>query len=522
MELTGPSAIKPGRWSDPGPMSSTKLLLNGVAACADPVYLPEADPSKGSDIVKPGVTHYSGFVPVSALTAGLPNTPNLRDANLKSAVSKDVKESLLANDGEFHLKNKGITLLASSVEKVSGGGYLVRVGADRGDGILDGGHTYKIIRKAIDAGEALDKQYVFISVRVNVPEALRDKMAEGLNKTTAVSASSIANRMGEFDWIKDRLDPATASQVIWRQNDAGRVKIDELIAEIYAVHPKVADPHVAYSSRARALAGLRNPEYSFKNCWPLLPDVFKLYERIQVTFGPWAVGALGSRSIEASSTRTALPALFDTGLPSGKPRLTRAVALPVLSAFGAAVRSVQDLYIFDREYPDMCALLDACREPLQSAIVAAWNKPEVSGDPGTFGKRSATWSSLRAVVEQTLRSLPAAAPREVTVAGDAAGSAGEPAWDLRVEEVIEMWRDDMAEVAEDVERVRGALSRADTSEIEDLRRVLMVKESSLQQFLAAINHAESGLLGSCSKCGGPVHEGRVLEPGQACHCVSCA
>ena len=44
----------------------------------------------------------------------------------------------------FHLKNKGITLVASQVIKNAEGSYTLVF--EEGDGILDGGHTFELIR----------------------------------------------------------------------------------------------------------------------------------------------------------------------------------------------------------------------------------------------------------------------------------------------------------------------------------------------------------------------------------------
>src|SRR5688572_10837595 len=59
-----------------------------------------------------GMERHILFVPVTAVPAGLPMDPNARVPNIRRSVYREVRESLLSNDGRFHLKHKGITVVA--------------------------------------------------------------------------------------------------------------------------------------------------------------------------------------------------------------------------------------------------------------------------------------------------------------------------------------------------------------------------------------------------------------------------
>ena len=58
---------------------------------------------------------YVFYVKVDDVAEGIPMATNPRDQKLTSGVATAIKESLLSNDGYFHLKNRGIVLSAESV-----------------------------------------------------------------------------------------------------------------------------------------------------------------------------------------------------------------------------------------------------------------------------------------------------------------------------------------------------------------------------------------------------------------------
>lgn len=72
---------------------------------------------------------------------GIPMSTNPRDQKLNSTVANAITESLLSNDGQFHLKNRGIIL---SAKRVRYDNRLQEVTIDFEDeschGNIDGGH----------------------------------------------------------------------------------------------------------------------------------------------------------------------------------------------------------------------------------------------------------------------------------------------------------------------------------------------------------------------------------------------
>ena len=161
---------------------------------------------------------------------GLPMAPNPRAQKTDKGLYKDVRRSLLNEEGSpntFHLKNKGMTLLADEVREIDKDTFEIQFG--EGQGILDGGHTYKIIlegqdriaeTREADNGSAID-QFVKIEVLTGVPEDLWVEIAGGLNTAVQVQEWSLANLTAKFDWIKDLLDSQPyARKIAYRENEA--------------------------------------------------------------------------------------------------------------------------------------------------------------------------------------------------------------------------------------------------------------------------------------------------------------
>lgn len=121
---------------------------------------------------------YVFYVKVDDVAEGIPMATNPRDQKLTSGVATAIKESLLSNDGYFHLKNRGIVLSAESVhynnkEKIA----TIIFSDELSHGNIDGGHTYKIVCE--HKGENLE-QYVQFEVMTGVEDII-ENLAEARN-----------------------------------------------------------------------------------------------------------------------------------------------------------------------------------------------------------------------------------------------------------------------------------------------------------------------------------------------------
>ena len=145
---------------------------------------------KFEDPIGNGISRkYIFYVKVGDGPEGFPMATNHRDQKLTSSVAAAIEDSLLSNDGQFHLKNRGIIL---SAKRVKYDNQKQEVTIDFEDeslhGNIDGGHTYKIILEHKDKN--LD-QYVQFEVMTGVESIIAD-LAEARNTSVSVDIKSMA------------------------------------------------------------------------------------------------------------------------------------------------------------------------------------------------------------------------------------------------------------------------------------------------------------------------------------------
>lgn len=233
------------------------------------------------------------LVPVAEMPLGIPTDPNPRVPNTNRAVYRDVRKSLLNQvDGEagtFHLKHKGITLVAESVTTQKGGGTCqVRFG--EGHGILDGGHTYELICELLRSGEEAlpEDQYVKVEILTHVPSHLIASLAGGLNTAIQVQPKSLDNLLGLFQWIKDELHSEPYySKIAWREGEREPIDVRDLIAIMTCFHigqyPPTEDSHPvsAHERKFAVLDAFEKDEDHYQKLRPILRDMLFLHDTIR-------------------------------------------------------------------------------------------------------------------------------------------------------------------------------------------------------------------------------------------------
>ena len=216
---------------------------------------------------------YVFYVKVDDVAEGIPMATNPRNQKLTSGVATAIKESLLSNDGYFHLKNRGIVLSAESVhynnkEKIA----TIIFSDELSHGNIDGGHTYKIVCE--HKGENLE-QYVQFEVMTGVEDII-ENLAEARNTSVQVDAKSMAELAEKFDPIKEGLEGMPFfKRIAFKQNqisvddETGKknkmIDAREIVAIISMFNISLYDalhhPTQAYSSKAKMLdMYLKNPE----------------------------------------------------------------------------------------------------------------------------------------------------------------------------------------------------------------------------------------------------------------------
>lgn len=248
---------------------------------------------------------YIFYVKVDDVPLGIPMATNPRNQKLTSSVAKAITESLLSNDGNFYLKNRGIILSASKLEyDPERAEVTVYFDNTLCHGNIDGGHTYRIICEY--QGKKLN-QYVQFEVMTGV-EGIIENLAEARNTSVQVDEKSMAELARKFDPIKEGLEGMPFfDRIAFKQN---QVSVDETgknlkmidAREVVAIinmfniekYDAQTHPMQAYSSKAKMLElYLQDPEF-YRKFVNVMPDIFDLYDQIEMEFAD-AYNSAGGR-----------------------------------------------------------------------------------------------------------------------------------------------------------------------------------------------------------------------------------
>ncbi|MBN1367511.1 MAG: AIPR family protein [Dehalococcoidales bacterium] len=218
---------------------------------------------------------------------GISKSPNPREQNTDRAIYKQIRASLDdASDLSFHLKNKGITIIARRVD-YSHDKRTIVVSLGENDGIADGAHTYEIIREARTAGTCPEDQFVKLEILTGVPQEMGVDITGGLNTAIQVEEASLLNLAGEFEWIKEILSNTSFGDLIaYKQNAEGEYDIREILGlmTLFNINlfPYPQHPKVAYVSKAACLDLYIANRDSYKMLNPLLLDILQLHDYVQI------------------------------------------------------------------------------------------------------------------------------------------------------------------------------------------------------------------------------------------------
>lgn len=228
----------------------------------------------------------------------IPLTPNPRAQNMKSRVADWIRKGLEAQDGNFHLKNRGITISATSVEYNNRTGLMKVLidGTDEDQGIIDGGHTYRIILdRTSDSNwatcdEPTDQQYVRLEIITNVGPIASD-VARARNTSIQVQEYSLANLDNRFEWIRARLKPKPYSSLIaYRENEPLPLDVLDVIALLTLFNSELFSdqrhPIEAYSSKAKCLDLYLKNEKSYQKLEDVLTEILELYDYVHLQLKP--------------------------------------------------------------------------------------------------------------------------------------------------------------------------------------------------------------------------------------------
>lgn len=347
---------------------------------------------------------YVFYVKVDDVAEGIPMATNPRDQKLTSGVATAIKESLLSNDGYFHLKNRGIVLSAESVhynnkEKIA----TIIFSDELSHGNIDGGHTYKIVCE--HKGENLE-QYVQFEVMTGVEDII-ENLAEARNTSVQVDAKSMAELAEKFDPIKEGLEGMPFfKRIAFKQNqisvddETGKknkmIDAREIVAIISMFNISLYDalhhPTQAYSSKAKMLdMYLKNPE-EYREYVNIMPDIFDLYDAVEMEFADAynAGGGRYGRKKYAGYKDGKIVAKSKFGLNKMQYKVPDGLLYPVVAAFRSLL--VKNKVTGKYEWKNGVGPIDVWDNNKEDLVNKIMNFAASIGDnPNAVGKDSNIW-----------------------------------------------------------------------------------------------------------------------------------
>ena len=374
---------------------------------------------KFHDPIDNSIEHHIFIVRCIDLPNGISSGANVRHASSKTLnkkVSKKMKSTLLIHDEEYENmflhKNSGITLLADRVTKKSEKNNMETwsVQYDKvEEGILNGGHTYKVIQGVIADGELIsDQQYVKIEVLTGVPQDRIVEIAEGLNTALKVADKDFENAREHYSDIQDLLkNEDYADQIAYESTDEGDIDIEFIIQLMFMMniddYPNLDDRHPVqgYSSKASVNRSFnedqsKNNGRKYKKQLSILKDMLVLFNIIECG-APTSGGYVDhvSKQLENSLpvVSSKKPKKFHFIDYEHTNHLHKAFAYPIFASFRRFIReNDQGVYEWICDFDD---IETAWAKNAQKLLkLSAQVLSEHGGKFSPFGKATSNWRTL--------------------------------------------------------------------------------------------------------------------------------
>jgi len=362
---------------------------------------------------------------------GLPKGANPREQNIDRGIYRDIMKSLLNEDctpNTFHLKNKGISILAEEVTKAENDEELVVRFSSPEQGIVDGGHTYEIINSGkskiaeLNQGEGNSiNQYVKIEVLTGIDSNLITEIAGGLNTAVQVQRMSLADLGNEFEWIKEELAKKNFLQyVAFKQNEVKDFDARDIVRllDLFNIsefpNNGTAYPIRAYTSKESVLKhylmkedGQKEYVDNYRRLCPILNDILILHDTISAYGRDLYNEGGGKRGgrlkfIEGDSKGHKL-FKFPFIEKEGSYRLSGGALMPMLGAFRAAViedPKSKNIIWRNGGFSDVIRLWKEAAKDLMETTQET--SEELGRNPNAIGKSKKHWAFLHNMIQRRI------------------------------------------------------------------------------------------------------------------------
>lgn len=332
---------------------------------------------------------------------------NPRDPKTSSGVALKIKSTLEDNPESFLLKNRGMTIMVEKVDFDNQANEVkLEMVNENKNGLLDGGHTFKIIRNYLEGLSEEEISDVNAFVRIEILEGIKDieeavGIVESRNTSTQVKEQSIEELKKHYEEIKNVLkDQLYAENIAYKEfellDDGSKKNIDIKDILSYLICFDVENfsgekhPIKAYSTKASVVQHFRDNKERMLKYISLLPVILELRDSIYLEL-PEAYNSTGGKFgaltgvIELSNkARMHKEKLAFTNSDS-RYRIPSSFIYPVLAGFRNLVKVEGDKCIWKSDP------IKFFRELKQDLAVRLGDQAKELRNPNKLGKDTATW-----------------------------------------------------------------------------------------------------------------------------------
>ena len=334
---------------------------------------------------------------------------NPRDPSVTSGIAKKIARSLEDAPKAFFFKNRGITLL---VDKATFDGDNKELSIEFADatrhGMLDGGHTYRIVRNILESlDESEKKELDEAHVRLEILEGFTDPgdvvdIVEARNTSTQVKDQSLEELKGHFEAIKQALrNEKYANRIAYREIELAEdgspkdIDIKEILSYLICFDIEAFDgkkhPIIAYSSKGAVLNHVKGNRDRLSKYLPLLPQILQLKDQIYadmpVTYNSAVEGKFGRLTgvMEISGKKNMTPIELPFSGEESTYAIPTAFIYPILASLRNLVECKDNKCSWKK---DPNKFFDSLKEELIRRVV---EQAKEFRNPNKLGKDNATW-----------------------------------------------------------------------------------------------------------------------------------
>lgn len=343
---------------------------------------------------------------------------NVRDPKIRGRVPNAIRKTFTEKADEFLFMNRGLVISAAKVDyKDDGSDKRIELHLldPEVHGLLDGGHTYRVVREsAAELPEDAPPRYVRVEFVTGFDREAISDVVEARNTSNQVRDESLANLRQEFEPIKEVLKAQPYYNLIswseYEELDSGNPKpidvrdiISYLITFDTGSFNSTSQPLIAYKDKRACLHHFQRHTVRLKKLYPLLPDFLRLWDMIHENWGAWygegreEEAGIHGRFLKLTAIVQAQEPLYFSG-GNAKHRMPEAYKYPILSAMRAAIKIQGRGAKWATTDP-----FQLLKETGTQLTTVVGNAVRATNNPNKVGKDVGTWSSCYLIVESAMR-----------------------------------------------------------------------------------------------------------------------